>query len=182
MPSFDLGFVGNLSYLPNIQAVEYLHKNIFQRDKGFKILVSGAQPSNRIKKLKEKNFVIRGWVDDIRKSYSEICIFVAPIFAGTGQQNKILEAMSLEIPCITTTAVNKAIGAKNGDNILIADTPNQFLEKINLIKSDPLRAKTLGRNGRKFVLNHFTWLNHVQLLKKSFNKAIYEHSRKKDSV
>ena len=98
-----------------------------------------------------------GWVEDIRTAYASATIFVAPIFYGRGQQNKILEAMSMGIPCITSDQVNEAIGAKNGSSILIANDEKSCQEQISLLlKNEELQQK-LSQNGLEWIRNNFSW-------------------------
>ena len=71
-------------------------------------MISGANPSNSLRSKIDKSTNVTLWanVDDIRLSYCSAKIFIAPLFIGTGLQNKLLEAMALGIPCITTDLVN----------------------------------------------------------------------------
>ncbi|MDV7396817.1 glycosyltransferase, partial [Arthrospira platensis SPKY1] len=78
-----------------------------------RLLIAGARPDRRVKALATESVMVSGWMEDIRDAYSKTGIFVSPIFTGIGQQNKILEAMSMKIPVITTSSVNNAIGAEN---------------------------------------------------------------------
>ena len=74
-----------------------------------KILIAGARPTALVQSLASENVTITGWVEDIRVAYASAKIFVAPLFLGSGLQNKILEAMAMSIPCVTTTLVNNAV-------------------------------------------------------------------------
>ena len=98
-----------------------------------------------------------GWIDDIREAYASATIFVAPMRIGTGLQNKLLEAMSMELPCITSTLANNALAAKIGEEILIGNDANEVAEAVfELIEHPELRAK-LSVAGREFVVNQYTW-------------------------
>lgn len=152
----DIVFVGNLSYAPNIEAINYLVDNInpyfLKKNQEFKILISGATPSNVLKKtIKDNpNIELTGWVKDIRESYSRGKIFVAPMMIGTGMQNKLIEAMAMGIPCITTSLANNAINGIHKESIMVANTKDEFisaieelLEKKELYKKIVLQAKEL---------------------------------------
>ena len=165
--AYEIGFVGNLSYPPNIQASSDIVKNILPRltNQKIKVLISGASPSKEVAKLEKLPEVkVTGWVDDIRDSYSLMKIFVAPLQIGTGLQNKLLEAMSMSIPCVTTTLVNNALGGLDKENILIADNFKEFSEKIELLLKDKKQAQLIGENGRKFVLEKYDWKSSTQPL------------------
>lgn len=158
--TYDIAFAGNLGYEPNINAVKFLnqlHQGILR---SYTFLVAGARPVKRISDMNKPGFEIRGWVDDIREVYYRAKVFVAPLFTGSGQQNKILEAMACGTPVITSSLVNKSINALPGETILIADTPEEY--KIHLISllDDPEKASRIATSARTFVENNFSW-NHV---------------------
>ncbi len=158
---YDISFVGNMGYRPNIIACEYFEKNILplliKENKDIKIIFAGARPHSRVKSLESKNIYVSGWMKDIRDAYDQAKIFVAPIFTGIGQQNKILEAMSMGLPVVTTSAVNKAIGAKQGEEIIVADTEQEFAGSILKLLKDTGFADKISKSGRKFIRDNYSW-------------------------
>ncbi len=164
LPKYEVGFVGNLGYLPNVEAAHYLIKEVLPGIPGIRISICGARPDKSLIQLHSERVDVIGWMEDIRHAYSQIKIFVAPIFKGTGQQNKILEAMALGIPCITTSAVNKAIGARDQEHLLIADHPDDFVVAIQRLLNDEALYSNIKNNARTFVVSNFTWENHVNSL------------------
>ena len=168
-PEYDVIFVGNMGYLPNIETVEFLINDILPLlpDKT-KVIIAGANPSPRVKKLASPQVFVSGWVDDIRTSYVSGRIFVAPMWSGTGQQNKILEAMALGIPCITTQLVNNAIGAQQGKEILIAESATEFANAIQLLLKDQALYHTVSTQSSKFVQQKFDWKQNATILSSIF--------------
>ena len=156
---FDLVFVGNLSYPPNIEAVEYISENILTRDKNLTCLISGATPHPTVTRICRNNpqITLSGWVEDIRQSYCKGHIFVAPMLIGTGMQNKLLEAMALGIPCITTTLANNGINGENRRSVLVADSPQEFMDAIRELQSGTDLREQLIQNGRNHVKDHYSW-------------------------
>ena len=159
---YDLVFVGNLNYPPNIESCTYLINEILpkfeSKDQTLSVLLSGANPHAKIQKFGQlKNVTISGWVDDIRESYCSAKIFIAPLFIGTGLQNKLLEAMALELPCITTTLVNNALNAEPNSQILIANNIDEFVNSIDVLLSNDTEAKSIAQNGKQFVKITFNW-------------------------
>ncbi len=155
---YDIAFVGNMGYLPNVLAAEYVvHKISSSSKKELSTLIAGARPHRRVQRLQSKNVTVTGWVKDIREAYLSAKVIVAPIFSGAGQQNKILEAMALGKTCITTTQVNQAIRAVKGTEILIADTEEQFLKHLENLWNNPTLCDEIGKNARKFVVENFDW-------------------------
>jgi len=167
--TFDIAFVGNMGYHPNINAARFLVKEILPKlPKGTKVLIAGARPTKEVKRFASPAVTVSGFIKDIRTSYASSNLFMAPIFHGAGQQNKILEAMSMGIPCITTSQVNEAIGAIHGESILVADTPDQYLAAFKRLK-DPLFRDNLVTRGRAFVANHYPWEKVNKELNNVFN-------------
>ena len=168
-PEYDIIFVGNMSYLPNIESVEYLITQVVPLlNKPLKILIAGTCPAPRIQKLAEKNVIVSGWIDDIRSAYTNAKIFVAPMWSGTGQQNKILEAMALGVPCITTSLVNNAIGAQDGKEILLAENAHEFAKAIEKILADDLLYDSISMNSMQYVRQNFDWNQQSKLLSSIF--------------
>lgn len=162
---YDLVFVGNLSYAPNVEAVQFISL-IAKRKPELKILISGASPSNQVKKLiqQNSNMSLKGWVEDIRQSYAEGKIFIAPMMIGTGMQNKLLEAMALGVPCITSPLANNAIKGDDMKNIVVASDLDEFILKIDhLLQNSELRTE-IGRSGCEFVKSQYTWQKTTKVL------------------
>ena len=103
------------------------------------------------------NIHVSGWLDDIITAYASTRIFVAPIFWGRGQQNKILEAMAMGIPCITTSQVNNAIGAQEGSSILIADSSESWSKQISLLLENKELQEKLSEKGLSYIRKQFSW-------------------------
>lgn len=174
-PNFDLGFVGNLGYFPNVEAAHYLVEKImpllWRYNPDLRLLLAGARPDRRLKQLASDRITVWEWLPDIRVAYRACKLFAAPLFDGAGQQNKILEAMAMGIPVITTDHVNGGLGATPSKELLIANDPDEFAGAIqNLIQNNPTR-KLLIDEGLKFVTHNFDWsVNTSRLEKEGLSK------------
>ncbi len=158
---FDLVFTGNMGYPPNIDAAMYIEKEIMPKIMHFKpainCLISGANPNPSLKALSSNHFIVTGWVEDIRESYLSARIFIAPMMIGTGLQNKLLEAMAMGLPCITTTLANNALLATPEKEILIADDADSFANQIQRLLNDPILLKNIAEAGQNFVKANYQW-------------------------
>lgn len=165
---YDLVFVGNLNYPPNIDAINYLLKEILPAIPNRTLLISGANPSNSlIQQIKNTpNASITGWVDDIRTSYLQGKILVAPMQIGTGMQNKILEAMALGIPTVTSTLANNAINGLHQESIWVADTKEEIIQGIETLLADMESYENIQKNAREFVIKKYNWAAIVNTLEK----------------
>jgi polysaccharide biosynthesis protein PslH len=83
-----------------------------------------------------------------------------------GLQNKLLEAMAMQIPCITSSLANNALGANPGEEILVADTPEQYARHIIELLQNEIKAKQIAMNGYNFVIRKFNWQNTTAILEK----------------
>lgn len=155
-------FTGNMSYPPNIDSAELLAREVMplvrKRHPDALLLLAGADPHQRVRDLAEANHVeVTGWLDDIRQAYQRGMVFAAPLRIGTGLQNKLLEAMSMQLPCITTTLANNALKAPVGDVILVADHPAGQAEAIVQLIDHESDRRRLSSAGRAFVEANYSW-------------------------
>ena len=158
---YDLVFTGNMSYPPNIHSCEFLVNKILplvlEKKPGLNVLVAGANPTMRVKVLRSPQVEISGWVPDMREAYAQAKIFIAPMQLGTGLQNKLLEAMAMKIPCITSPLANQALNALPGEEILIGDTPRDYADHIIMLLENPLLANSIAEKGYQFILKKYSW-------------------------
>jgi len=157
----DLVFTGNMAYPPNVDAAEFLVNEImplvWKEMPGAKVMIAGATPDKRVTSLKSNKVTVTGWLDDIRDSYAGAKVFIAPMQIGTGLQNKLLEAMSMKVPSITTPLANDALQAVDGESILIGkDAPTLAKKILDLLKDEVLYLK-IAENGFAFVKQHYSW-------------------------
>ena len=181
-PAYDVVFVGNLGYGPNKEAALYLvntlQPELIKMGLNINILLAGARPGNKLKRLAQPGKVtVKGWVEDIREAYADGRILVAPMFSGLGQQNKILEAMAMGLPCVTSTMVNNAIGAEENREILVGDNAKDLAGHIyQLLTNDDLYQQ-LASAGKAFVQSHYKWEDQVAKLEAVLNsKNVYVQS------
>jgi len=162
---YQAAFIGNLGYVHNDKAAHYLIDEIMPlMTDDFKVLIAGSRPSEWLNIKQRRNIRVSGYIEDIRDYYKLTKLVVAPIFSGSGQQNKILEAMALGIPCITTSFVNESLGAVPGEEILIADDPKRFSGDMMALQSDTELYNKLSYAGRNMVRERFDWVRVTQPL------------------
>ncbi|HEY0262730.1 MAG TPA: glycosyltransferase, partial [Chitinophagales bacterium] len=129
---YDLIFAGNMSYPPNVEAVQFLVKKImplvWQKLPNTNVVIAGANPAISVQNLASEKVEITGWVSDISNYYNASKILVAPMLISIGLQNKLLEAMSFAVPCVTSILANNALKAEHGKQIFEAENPNQYAE------------------------------------------------------
>ncbi|RMG80726.1 MAG: glycosyltransferase [Bacteroidetes bacterium] len=167
---FDIIFSGNMSYPPNVDAALFLVRRILpllkQKYPGIQMVLAGASPAWKVKMLSSENVLVTGWVEDIKVYFEQSKIMVAPMFMGAGLQNKLLEAMAMKIPCVTTSLANNALKATPEKEVLLAETEQQFFEQIDKLLQNETYRDTIAENGYRFAKQHYDWEHTVQKLEK----------------
>ncbi len=158
---FDVVFSGNMQYPPNREAARFLVQEImpfvWSTKPDCKVVLAGTSPPSSVRELAGSNVSVTGWVPDLRPYFHQSKIMVAPMLFGSGLQNKLLESMAMNLPCLTTPLANGALGAEAEKEILLFDNPQQAAEKIAALLEDGNRAEQVAAAGRLFVLNRFNW-------------------------
>lgn len=158
---YDVVFTGNMGYAPNVNAAEYLIKEILPRvhklRPGTTVTLAGASPHVSVLALKGEFVSITGWVEDIRACYAKARLFIAPMRIGTGLQNKLLEAMAMKIPSITSPLANQALNAVPGEEIMVGDNADELAQIIVDILEDKALAEKISTNGYDFIQRNYNW-------------------------
>ncbi|MGB0918030.1 MAG: glycosyltransferase [Flavobacteriales bacterium] len=159
--SIEVLFAGNMGYPPNIEGAIFLAKEVMplvrKKYPEAKLMLAGARPDTKVKELQSGLTDVTGWVDDIRDCYAKAKVFVAPMMIGTGLQNKLLEAMAMRIPCVTSTLANNALQAKPNTQILIGTTPEEYANHVLELLDNQAKADNIANAGHDLVTNHFGW-------------------------
>ena len=167
-PKWDIVFCGNMGYEPNVHAAQYLVKEVmplvWKEVPGSTVLLAGANPKHGVSNLASDKVSVSGYVADIRECYAASSIFVAPMLTGSGLQNKLLEAMAMQLPCVTTSIANDSLGARDGSEVLIGDNAEAFAAHIVSLLRDADKRASLAQSGRQYALDHFSWETSCQQL------------------
>lgn len=173
---YDIVFTGNMAYPPNINAVEYLAYEIlpmvWKQMPDVTLYIAGATPDPRVKKTACDKIIISGWLDDMRDAYSQSKIFIAPMRIGTGLQNKLLEAMSMKMPSITTKLANDSLHAENEKEILVGDNAQELADHIITLLTDKEKADTIAQNGNDFVHRIYDWESATKIMEEEMRRQL----------
>lgn len=158
----DLLFCGNMGYAPNVDAACWLAEAILplvrRQHPQARLLIAGTTPTGRVLALARRPGVqVSGWLPDIRVAYAAARVFVAPMRLGTGLQNKLLEAMAMQLPCVTTPLANNALHAHPGQHLRLGETAAALAAAISDLLTNETAAAELARGGHEFVRKHYDW-------------------------
>ncbi len=173
----DLLFTGNMEYFPNINAVKFFCKKVYpllrKEYPSIKVCITGPNPPSEIRSMADNiNFFVTGFVQDIREYLNRAKIFIAPLQAGSGIQNKILEAMAMGLPVVTTSYGNNGITAQNEKEIIVADNPQKFLDKVIDLLETSEKRELLSLNARIFVVSNFSWNKKINQLENIYREIV----------
>jgi glycosyltransferase involved in cell wall biosynthesis len=154
-------FSGLMSYFPNQQAVRWFLREVFptvlRHRAGVRLVVAGADPPRWLTALAGPHLEVTGRVADMRPFVARAAVVVAPLRIGGGTRVKILEALAMARPMISTTLGAEGLDLAHGTSALLADDATAFADAILAVLGDPLLAGRLGACGRRHVVEHFDW-------------------------
>lgn len=171
-------FSGKMSYSPNAQAAVWFGKNVFPILRAsipdVEFVIVGSGPPLQVKKLSEvPGITVTGYTEDIRPHLASASVAVAPMQIAVGIQNKVLEAMAMGIPVVTTGITSRSLGCRC-PGVVEADSADGFAQQIMRLVSAPEHAVQLGRMGRKAVEAEFSWQSSVTKLESLYEEMIAE--------
>jgi len=157
-----ISFIGDLGYLPNQDAVLFFYQEILpiirRKIQGVKFMIVGRNPGPEVQDLKnDPHVIVTGEVANVIPYYYKSAVVAVPLRSGGGTRIKILEAMSLGRPVVTTAIGCEGLDVKDGEHLLIANEPEQFAEKIALLLKDRQMYDHISTQGRQLVEIEYDW-------------------------
>jgi sugar transferase (PEP-CTERM/EpsH1 system associated) len=168
---------GKMSYHANVTMTLHLVKNImplvWSRRDDVKLWIVGKDPAREILALSENRAItVTGTVKDIRPYLLRAAVAVTPITYGAGIQNKVLEAMACSTPVVSSSQAVSSLDVKPEIDLLVADQPNDFAEKVTSLLDDSERRRNIGQSGRNYVMLHHDWNMIVDQLEEIYYQVL----------
>ena len=149
-------FMGNFFHLPNVEAARFLLREIAPRFPEVRFCIAGSPILESAQG--GPNVELAGHIPDTRTLYhSPNTVVMAPLFSGTGQRVKLLEAFSMACPVITTRVGAMGFPVEAGVNMLIAQTGDEFAAALRRLIAEPGLRRRMGDNARRMILDRFDW-------------------------
>ncbi|MBD3332542.1 glycosyltransferase [candidate division GN15 bacterium] len=157
-----LVFTGSMDWRPNQDAVKHFMQEIqplvTRRYPEAMISFVGRNPSEQVLAYdKDPRARVTGTVDDVRPYIAESEVYVVPLRIGGGSRLKILEALAMQKAVVSTSVGAEGLEVTPGENILIADTPEEFANQIGRLLNDSELRASLGKKGRELVTKRYGW-------------------------
>lgn len=154
-------FVGDMKRPFNEQAVEFFLKevmpDILKWSRNARFYIIGDGPSEKIKHYSSENVIVTGYVEDLGGYYRKCRVFVAPLFIGGGMIFKVQQAMSFGVPVVATDIANEGIMARSGEEIFIANIPEEFKKHVIGLLSDEKVWESMSAKARAFIIENYSW-------------------------
>jgi glycosyltransferase involved in cell wall biosynthesis len=151
----EILFIGNFRHTPNAEAASFLLNEIAPYFPELTFVIAGSHVPNGLSQRSNAKFT--GYVGDTRKLFHSNTIFAAPMFSGTGQRVKLLEAFAMGSAVITTSLGAAGFPVVTGKEAVIADTPSEFRAGLTALASSADLRSQIAARGRQMVLEHFAW-------------------------
>ena len=172
----SLLFLGSLGSRFNQRSILYFYNEIYpliqEKILNIKLYIVGKDPSEEILKLAVDNSVsITGYVKDVKPYLARASVVTLPVH-GYGIKTRVLEAMAMGKPVVTSSAGIYGIDATPEENIIIADDPKEFAKRIiELLNNEELRNR-IGANARKLMEEEYSWEKMTDMLNEVFQRVV----------
>lgn len=178
LPPQSLVFTGTMDYRPNIDAVLWFAHKVYpliqQRVPQICFYVVGRRPHSRLDALRDlPGIVITGDVPDTRPYIRAASVYVIPLLSGGGTRFKVLEAMAMQCPIVSTFMGCDGFPVVSGRDVLLADEPEAFARHIVELLGDERQRRALGEAGLRFAWR-YDWSEIVPLLEQVYQQTARE--------
>jgi len=154
-------FFGAINYFPNTDGVSYFLERVLPilrvRHPSLKVRIVGPGAPESIQAQRSHSVEVTGFVEDLRREIARAAVVIAPLRIGGGTRLKIIEAMSVAKPVVSTTIGAEGLDVTHGKNVLLADTPETFANEVTRILENPALGDRLGRAARQLAEERYGW-------------------------
>ncbi|MBP6624499.1 MAG: glycosyltransferase [Chitinophagaceae bacterium] len=165
--------IGSMDWAPNVEGIHWFLDKVWplvhEKLPHIHVYLAGKNMPASIHTIENLHINVVGEIDDVMKFSLEKNIMIVPLLSGAGIRIKILEAMALGKTIVTTQIGAEGIGATHHENILIADTPEEFVACLHDCFTHPEKSAQLGKKAQEFVYARFgkstiyaQWIDHLK--------------------
>lgn len=159
---FRVTHVGTMYWPPNVEGMHWFHEKVWPQVRAqvpqARLTLIGKNPPESLRALAANpNVEVTGYVDDLTPYLAETAVFVVPLHAAGGMRVKIVDAWCWGLPIISTAIGAEGIDLGDGENLLIADAPEEFARAVVTVLQEPQVQARLRANGRRWVEERYDW-------------------------
>jgi len=176
LPPRSLVFTGKMDFRPNVDAVLWFCQEVLplvrRKLPDARFYIVGQSPHRRVLRLADHPAVtVTGYVDDVRSYIAGACVYVVPLRIGGGTRLKVLEAMAMGKPIVSTSLGCEGFeGLESGRELSVADTPEEFAQRVLELLDNASQRERLGQAARHFVEEQYDWRLIVPKLEQAYEK------------
>ena len=162
--------IGTMYWPPNVDSMLYFCADILpkikQRVPEVHLNIVGAKPTAAVRALADADptVTVTGSVPDVRNWAADCGAFIVPLRSGSGMRVKILNAMAMGLPVVSTTVGAEGIDVRDGENIVLADGADAFADAVVRVLADVELAQRVAAGGRRLMEAHYSWESVGKLL------------------
>jgi glycosyltransferase involved in cell wall biosynthesis len=177
-----VAFTGVMSYRPNhdaaLRLVERVMPRVRARVPGATAVVAGRDPLPALRAAAGPGAAVTGALLDLRPELERAAVYCAPLRFASGIQNKLLEALAMEVPVVTTDVAAAGLRAAGEEPpLVVADGDDELAAAVAALLVDPAARARLAAAGRAYVERHFSWARSVAVLDEALRAAAAAHGR-----
>lgn len=158
-PKISMSFIGSLDWMPNIEGLNWFVRKVWpQIHEAFPELefhIAGRNTPKHLFELNKPNIFVHGEVPESIPFVNAHELMVVPLLSGSGMRAKILEGMALNKVVLSTSIGLEGIIARNKKEVLVANTPDQFVESLRYVLSSENNRRTIADQAKTFVHHHY---------------------------
>jgi glycosyltransferase involved in cell wall biosynthesis len=174
-------FFGTISHYPNTDALLFFLDRVMpilkRTHPAVRLIVVGAEPPAEIRRRAASDVIIEGQVPDVRPYLERARAVIVPLRIGGGTRLKILEAMAMAKPIVSTTLGAEGIAVHDGRDILLADTAQDFADQVGRVLDNDDLAERIGYAGRRLVETSYDWNASARKLEALYRSTLLARDR-----
>lgn len=152
-------YCGSMTYFANFDAMEWFVNEVFpltrRKFSNIRLLITGDPGDEQLSQM--DGVELTGFVDDVRPLVASADVSIVPLRLGGGTRLKVLEAMALGSPVVSTSKGAEGLEVKNGEHLLIRDDPAGFAQAIETLIEERVLRRSLIANAEKLVAEKYDW-------------------------
>jgi glycosyltransferase involved in cell wall biosynthesis len=157
----DVLFFGSFVHFPNVDAARRLKDAIFPRVRArhprSSLYIVGEDPPSEFEAVEDGRIVVTGRVPDLAPYLARAAVVAVPLRFGSGMRVKVLEALAVGKPVVASPLAIEGLGVVDGEQLLTAETDDEFAERISLVLGDDRLRARLGTDARAWAERNLTW-------------------------
>ncbi len=169
-------FFGAIHYYPNTDALSFLVRDIMpqirRRHPNARLVVVGSTSADLVTKFAAEGVTMTNAVPDVRPYIEQAAVVVSPLRIGGGTRLKILEAMAMGKPVVSTTIGAEGIDVTHGKDLLLADTASDFADEVGRLLDGPELAAHIGNDARQLIETTYDWRSSVAKLESFYTRLL----------